>query len=119
MECSRCHSARHLAIESSQGLNPTIAGSVAVEYSCGRYQAIHAREASVEAVAKVLTNSNMAAGVLKIGRPYIHCGLPMERVDSLPPNLMAQGPSEQDSAMIAWRPAQLQCRCGFRIAVPL
>lgn len=119
LECSRCHSARHLAIESIQGLNPKIAGSVAVEYSCGRCQAIHAHDASVEAVARVLTNSPMAAGVLKIGRRYMHCGEPMERVDCRPPNLMAQDSSGQDSAMIAWRPAQLRCRCGFRIAVPL
>ncbi|MHA7269874.1 hypothetical protein [Arthrobacter sp. HLT1-20] len=119
LECIGCQSAEYLTIESIQGLNPRIPGRVAVEYSCGRCEAFYAHDASVETIAKVLTNTPMAAGVLKFGRHYIHCGEPMERVDYRLPALMAQESTGQDNPPITWRPAQLRCRCGFRIAVPM
>lgn len=119
LECSSCHSAEHLAIESIQGLNPRIPGRVAGEYSCGRCEAFYAHDASVEAMAKILTNSPMTAGVLKFGRHYIHCGEPMERIDYRLPNLMVHDSSGQDSPPITWRPSQLRCQCGSRIAVPM
>lgn len=117
LECLNCHSSEHLTIDSIHGLHPKVSGRVAVEYSCDLCGTTHLSDAAVEAVAKVLANIPAATGVLKIGREYIHCGEPMERLSHQRVKLNVQDPFVEDGAVI--RAPVLRCHCGFQLALPL
>ena len=117
LECLTCHSSEHLTIDSIHGLHPKVNGRVAVEYSCDLCGTKYLSDAAVEAVARVLANVPTATGVLKIGREYIHCGEPMQRLSQQRWKLNVHDPFVEDDAVI--RAPVLRCHCGFQLALPL
>lgn len=116
--CLHCLTPDYLMIESIESLNPKIGGQVFVEYSCRRCEAFFAHDASVQDVAKLLTNTPVTAGVLKFGRYYIHCGEPMEKSRIQLSEVAVKGHVLASATSVRLSSAVLRCHCGFQMAIP-
>ncbi len=121
IECTHCHSAEYLLIESIQSLSPLENWNVDVEYSCGKCESFYAHTASIESVAKLLAARDDPCDVLKIGDYFIHCATPMQETRiRLSAKTENQDDGEENSGdSLSERRASrvLRCRCGFQIAV--
>lgn len=123
LECPTCHTAEHLVIESIRQHVPRIPGIVEAKYSCGRCASYCAHATTVEDIARILNASAVkpsGAGVLKFGGTYIHCGEPMEYMDSLvlpagTPAPALGAPGCGGATPMPRRITVLRCACGFQV----
>lgn len=123
--CAQCGTPAHLDVDDIRSLKSDATGQVMIEYSCTSCGAFYAHEVSVQDLAKHLA-IDATTGVLKLGRQYIHCGVPMQEADmNLFPTtgttsftLNPTPPGLHDVLEPVMPGKVLKCRCGFQISTP-
>lgn len=119
LSCVHCGTDLHLIVESIQAPDSKTPGFVSIEYSCGRCEAFFAHDASVESVAKLLTNSPCETGVLQFGSYYIHCGEPMTPGRIKLARLKVSDGDLDNAPNMTLPTMVLRCRCGFQLSLPV
>lgn len=121
LTCTQCGTTAHLDVEDVHSLESNADGQVMTEYSCTSCGAFYAHEVSVQDLAKYLA-IDATTGVLKFGRHYIHCGMPMQEAKmNLFPTTRNTSFNIEPTSLdpdVTMPSRVLKCRCGFQISMP-